>query len=47
MADDKKPISDTSKAVIGITIVLLLVGTFCLGRYIGYNRGFDKGVGWQ
>lgn len=47
MADDKKPLSDASKIGIGIALIVLIVGVYSLGRYIGYNKGFDKGVGWQ
>lgn len=45
--DTKKPISNTAKVVIGIGIIALAVGAFLLGKSIGFDKGFDKGVGWQ
>ena len=48
MVDEKKPVSTTTKTiVIGLLIVVSLVGVYFIGRRIGYNKGFDKGVGWE
>ena len=48
MDDNKKPVSKTTKTIVlGLLIVISLVGVYFIGRRTGYNKGFDKGVGWE
>jgi hypothetical protein len=47
MNEEKKPLSTDKKIAIIAAIVLVAIASYALGRFTGYNKGFDKGVGWQ
>lgn len=47
MEKEKKQISDTGKVFIVIGILAMMAASYWFGRIKGYNKGFDKGVGWQ
>ena len=43
---EKQARTKTVIIVVATSVMCLLVGYF-IGQKIGYNKGFDKGVGWE